>query len=238
MASCERMAVTDRGEVVCYSPEADLIAGLVVGAVGLDALRHAEGPRDRTLAAVPLVFAGHQLIEAVAWWGLQGRVSPDMGNLAVLAFLVIALGVVPILIPYAVMRVEPIRRRQARMLPFVALGVCVSVALLFGLATNPHSAAIGGRYIAYGTTTPGGDVTVALYGIAVCVPLLMSSHRRLFIFGVANVAALSVLSVLLATGLVSLWCIWAAVWSVVIARHVREASSTPSEAPLRIIASD
>jgi hypothetical protein len=232
------MAVTDRGEVVCYSPEADLIAGVVVGAVGLDALRHADGPRDRMLAAVPLVFAGHQLIEAVAWWGLQGRVSPDMGNLAVLAFLVVALGVVPVLIPYAVMRVEPIRSRRARMLPFVALGFGVSVALLFGLATNPYSAAIGGRYIAYETTTPGGDVTVALYGIAVCVPLLMSSHRRLFVFGVANVVALSVLSVLLATGLVSLWCIWAAVWSVVIARHIREASSTQSEASLRVIASD
>ena len=229
--------MSDPGYVVCYSPEADLIAGLVVGAVGLDALRHADGPRDRALAVVPLVFAGHQLIEAVAWWGLQGRVSPDIGNLAVLVFLVIALGVVPVLVPYAVMRVEPIRRRQARMLPFVALGAGVSVALLFGLAANPYTASIGGRYIAYGIATPGGDATVALYGIAVCVPLLMSSHRRLFMFGVANVVALTALSVLLSEGLISLWCIWAAVWSVVIARHIRETSAAPSIDSSRVIAS-
>lgn len=230
--------MSNPGYVVCYSPEADLIAGLVVGAVGLDALRHADGPRDRTLAVVPLVFAGHQLIEAVAWWGLQGRVSPDLGNLAVLAFLVIALGIVPVLVPYGVMRVEPIRHRQARMLPFVALGAGVSVALLFGLITNPYSAAIGGRYIAYDITTSGGDVTVALYGIAVCVPLLMSSHRRLLMFGVANVVALAVLSVLLSEGLISLWCVWAAVWSVVIARHIRETSNRQSSKPSSVIAAD
>lgn len=231
------MGVSVHGDVMCYSPEADLIAGLVVGAVGIDALRHTDRSRDVMLAAVPLVFAGHQLIEAVAWWGLEGRVPQEAGYFAVSAFLVIALGIVPVVVPYAVMRSEPIRRRQTRMLPFVVLGMGVSLVLLYGLVAYPHGAAIGGRYIAYETTSPGGGITAALYGLAVGVPLLMSSYRRLVVFGVANAAALMVLSALLSAGLISLWCIWAAVWSIVITRHVRESSASPSVYASRVIAS-
>ena len=230
------MCVSDVGGKMCYSPEADLIAGLVVGVVGIDALRHADGRRDLALAAVPLVLATHQLIEAVAWWGLEGQVPPDVGGLAVSAYLIIALGVVPVVIPYAVMRSEPVRRRQAAMVPFVLLGLGVATVLLFGMATNPHSAAIGGRYIAYETTTPGGGLTAGLYGIAVCAPFLMSSHRRLVIFGLANIPVLILLSALLSTGLISLWCIWAAVWSIAIARHLRQGSAAPSANPSRAIA--
>lgn len=220
---------------MCYSPEADLIAGLVVGAVGIDALRHADRPRDTALAGVPIIFATHQLIEAFAWWGLEGRVSPGLGEAAVLAFLVIAFGLVPVIVPYALMSSEPDPRRRSRMLPFVVLGAGVSVVLLFGLIVYPHGAEIGGRYIAYETTTPGGGVTAALYGLAVCVPLLLSSHRRLFVFGVANVAALVALSIMLSAGLISLWCIWAAVWSIVIARHLRESSAPHSYSPSSVM---
>ena len=220
---------------MCYSPEADLMAGLVVGAVGMAALRHADRPRDRALAAVPLVFAGHQLIEAFAWWGLEGSVSPEVGHVAVTVFLVVALGVVPVLIPYAVWRTEPVHGRQARMFPFVLLGVGVSAVLLFGMIANPHGAVIGGRYIAYQTTTPGGGVTAGLYGLSVCAPLLMSSHRSLFVFGVANVGAVIALSSLLSVGLISLWCIWAAVWSLVISRHLRESSAAPARYTSRVI---
>jgi hypothetical protein len=221
---------------MCYSPEADLIAGLVVGAVGIDALRHADRPRDTALAAVPIIFATHQLIEAFAWWGLEGRVSPGIGEAAVLAFLVIAFGVVPVIVPYAVMNSEPDHRRRSRMLPFVVLGLGVSVVLLFGLIVYPHGATIGGRYIAYETTTPGGGVTAALYGLAVCVPLLLSSHRRLLVFGVMNVAALVALSVMLSAGLISLWCVWAAVWSIVIARHLRVSAVASSRYSPSVIA--
>jgi hypothetical protein len=222
---------------MCYSPEADLIVGLVVGAVAIDALRHADRPRDVALAGVPMILAAHQLIEAFAWWGLEGRVSPELGGVAVTAFLVIALGVVPLLVPYAVWRSEPVSSRQARMFPFVLLGAGVSAVLMFGLITSPHGAAIGGRYIAYQTTTPGGGATAGFYALAVCVPLLMSSHRRLFVFGVANVAAVVILSSLLSAGLISLWCIWAAVWSLVVARHLRESSAASSHYSPRVIAS-
>jgi len=209
---------------MCYSPEADLIAGLVVGAVGVDAMRHVDDRRDLALAAIPLVLAMHQFIEAVAWWGLQGRVPEDVGEVAVGVYLVIALAIVPVLVPYAVWRAEPSRTRRAAMFPFVVLGVCVAAVMLGSMASNPYEATIGGRFIAYDVGAPEGGALAALYALSICTTLILSSHRKIVILGVLNVVAFTLLSWLLNEGVISLWCIWAAVWSVLIAQHLREVS--------------
>lgn len=210
---------------MCYSPEADLVAGLVVGAAGVDALRHVDGRRDLALAAVPLVLAAHQLIEAVGWWGLQDRVPVMAGSLAIVAYLVIAMGVVPALVPYAVMRTERDPTRRRMMTPLVVLGAAVSVVLLFALATGPYGASIGGRYIAYETTLPWSGAIAVSYVIAVCTPLLLSTHQRLVVFGLVNVPIVLGLATLLSAGFISLWCVWAAVSSLVVTRHIREQST-------------
>jgi len=210
---------------MCYSPEADLVAGVVVGAIGIDALRHVDDKRDRALASVPLVLAAHQLIEAVGWWGLQDRVPEAAGTLAIAAYLVIAMGVVPGLVPYAVLRTERSPTRQRLMVPFVALGVAVCAVLLFALSTGPYGASIGGRYIAYETTLPWSGAIAVAYVIAVCTPLLLSSHQRLVMFGVINVVIVIGLATLLANGFISLWCVWAAISSVVVTGHIREQSA-------------
>jgi len=210
---------------MCYSPEADLVAGLVVGAAGVDALRHVDDRRDLALAAVPLVLAAHQLIEAVGWWGLQDRVPEMAGTLAIGAYLVIAMGVVPALVPYAVMRTERDPTRRRGMIPLVVLGAVVSAVLLFALASGPYGASIGGRYIAYETTLPWSGAIAVSYVVAVCAPLLLSTHRRLVLFGMINIPIVIGLATLLSAGFISLWCIWAAVSSIVITRHIREHSA-------------
>ena len=210
---------------MCYSPEADLVAGVVVGAVGIDGLRNVDDRRDLALATVPLVLAAHQLIEAVGWWGLQGRVPEAAGRLAIVAYLIIAMGVVPGLLPYAVMRTERSPARQRLMVPFVVLGMTVGAVLLVALSTGPYGASIGGRYIAYETTLPWSGVIAVAYVIAVCTPLLLSSHRRLVVFGAINVVIVIGLATLLASGFISLWCVWAAISSVVVTLHIRERST-------------
>jgi hypothetical protein len=215
------MEAQEAGGGMCYSPEADVIAGLVVGAVGVDAIRHVDDRRYLALAAVPLVLAAHQFIEAVAWWGLRGDVSADARDFATSMYLLIALGIVPILVPYAAMRCEPSPRRRRAMEPFVALGFCVGFVLVASLAGGPSGAAIGGRFIAYDVTVPAGGILAVCYATAVCVPLVVSSHRRIRLLGWLNLPAFVLLSLLLHQGVISLWCIWAAVTSVVIAIQVR-----------------
>jgi len=210
---------------MCYSPEADVIAGLAVGAIGVDAVRHVDDRRYLALAAVPLVLASHQLIEAIAWWGLRGRVPAEAGEFAATTYLVIALGVVPFLVPYAVMRAEPDVARRRWLTLFVVMGAAVAAVLLWSLATSGHSVSIGGRYIAYAVAIPAGGVVTACYFAATCTPLLLSSHRRLVLFGIVNVPMFLLLSLVLSQGLISLWCVWAAISSVVVAGLIREIST-------------
>ena len=58
---------------MCFSPEADLVVGTIVVAVGVDALRHVRAPRQIPLASFPLLLGLHQVTEAFVWWGLQGQ---------------------------------------------------------------------------------------------------------------------------------------------------------------------
>ena len=59
---------------MCFSAEADLVAGVVVTAIGIDAIQRVHSRKEVPLAALPLLFGVHTLIEAFVWWGLEGKV--------------------------------------------------------------------------------------------------------------------------------------------------------------------
>ena len=213
---------------MCFSPEADLLTGIVVSGVGIDALRHTKHRRYLPLALLPLLFGVHQLVEAVAWWGIEGQVPVRVGEMATWLYLGFAFVVVPPLVPWAVRSVEvdPVRRR--RLLPFVLLGAAVAAALLPGLLNGEAGGEVACRYIAYDAGVPYSGYVLPFYVVATCGPMLASGNRRFVLFGVANLAAVGVLGWLLARGVISLWCVWAAVTSVAIAREARAAKRPES----------
>ena len=63
---------------MCFSPEADLVVGGLVVAMGVDALRRVHEPRQILFASLPLLFGLHQVDEAFVWLGLQGHVSESL----------------------------------------------------------------------------------------------------------------------------------------------------------------
>src|SRR5580692_2107987 len=116
---------------MCFSPQADVVGGVVVAAIGIDVVRHVPQWHDhRMLASLPLLFAAHQLDEAFVWWALQGHISHDVGRVAVWGYLLFAFVVLPVFVPVAVLLIEPAGRRRWVIAPFVALGVVVSSILL------------------------------------------------------------------------------------------------------------
>lgn len=207
---------------MCFSAEADLVAGVVVSGAGIDALRHVRHKREYALAALPLAFGVHQLIETFTWWGLDGRIPSAIGEAAMWSYLIIAF-LLPAFVPVAVALVERDPRRRRMVIPFIALGVAVTGALMVGLFTGPVTAEIAGLYIAYDVSLNYGGQIVALYVAATCIPLLLSSRRSIVVFGVLNLSAVTVLAWLMSTGVISLWCAWAAVASIVIVVHLRTA---------------
>lgn len=214
---------------MCFSPEVDIAAGVVVAGVGVDALRHVQSRRQMPLASLPIVLGGHLLIEAFVWWGLQGEASQDTYRAALWAYMAIAFVLLPALAPLAVAAVEPHAAHRRAISRFAVLGVLVAAFYAAGMADGPIDAAIRDNKIAYHTDVAYGGVIAFLYMVATVGAFLCSSHRRLVSFGVANLVALPVLTLVSTAALTSLWCAWAAVASVVIAAHLRTGEATSDD---------
>jgi hypothetical protein len=214
---------------VCFSAEADVAAGVIIGAIGLDGIRHVRRRAELALAALPLILAGHQFVEAFVWWGLEGHVPQSIGRFAIWLYLAVAFGVFPVLVPIAVAALEPAATRR-RMTPFVVIGAVVAAVLSYAVVRGPIVAAIEGHHITYEADLWHGGVTVAHYVMATCGPMLLSAWPHVRWFGRANLVAAAALAWLSQSSFISLWCLWAAVTSVVITSHLRMAASTPHRA--------
>ena len=209
---------------MCFSARADIVAGLVVTTIGVDALRQVHRRQERALVAIPVVLGAHLLVEAVVWQGLTGDVAASTGRLAMWAYLAVALLVVPVLVPLAVRAVEPDPGRRRVMGRLVAVGAGVAIVYLVVMVHGPVDVRIDGRHLAYRLGGTGyGGLLAAMYAVVGCAPPMLSSERRIAQFGLANLMAVVALTWLQSSALTSLWCAWAAIASIAIAAHLRRA---------------
>ncbi|HWD56344.1 MAG TPA: DUF6629 family protein [Acidimicrobiales bacterium] len=207
---------------MCFSPEGDLVGGIVVTAIGVDAYKHLHGRSNHLLfATVPLVLGIHQLDESLVWWGLEGPVPHSIERVAMWIYLLIAMVVVPILVPLSIWKLQPTSRRRRIVAPFVTLGIGVATVLLITMLHGPVTVRLGAYHLAYSIGLQNGILIVGLYVLATCGALLCSGYRDIVIFGVANLVAVIVLARLTADGFTSLWCFYAAIASGFISLHMR-----------------
>jgi hypothetical protein len=211
---------------MCFSPEGDLAGGVVVTAIGIDACRHLRGRNNLLLlAAVPLLLGAHQIDESLVWWSLQNHVPHLAGRIATWIYLVIAMVVVPILVPLAILRLAPTKRRRWIVAPFAVLGLVVAVVLLVTMLHGPVTVKLGTYHLAYSIGLKHGLLIIGLYVVATCGSLLVSGYHHIFIFGVINLVVVIILARLTADGFASLWCFYAALASGAITLHMRFAKA-------------
>lgn len=207
---------------MCFSPQADFVGGVVIGAIGIDALRHVERrPSHLAIASLPLILAFHQLDEAFIWLGLEGHTSKSLAHVALWIYLLIAFVLLPIYVPLAVLGYEPTARRKWSMVPFVVMGVFVSTVLLHAMLTEPFGVMVRPFHLSYNLQLGHATVIVSIYVIAVCGAFLCSGIRPMAIFGLVNFVAVIFIVILSVDGFASVWCAWAAISSGAIALRLR-----------------
>jgi len=217
---------------MCFSAQADAVVGLALLPVGVAALREVRHVRELPFALLPLLFGAHQLIEAVAWAGVDGDVSSQVAHDAVVAYLVIALAVLPTWFPLSVLLLEP-RGARARVLAFVGLGVVVSSYFTVVLLRSPVTVVAQDHALQYRTDLEHGDVWTVLYVVAVIGPSLLSGYPSIVAFGVLNLVGLSVVALVYDEAFTSLWCVWAACTSLLVLLHMVRRRRLPDEHRLR-----
>jgi len=201
---------------VCFSVTANFVGSGVLGAVGVATLTKVKHKRELLFASLPTLFAVHQFIEGFVWLGLDGVLSPEVTHRMGAAFVLYAQGLLPFLIPLAVLLFEPDQKSRRRMLPFLAVGTGTTLYMLWALIAYPLDIFAKSHSIVYINEGTNNTTLAVLYVIATCGSLFFSKIRDMVIFGAANLAILLVVMAVKRYAFTSLWCAYAAAASVII----------------------
>ena len=201
---------------MCFSATANFVGSGVLGAVGVATLTKVKHKRELLFASLPTLFAVHQFIEGFVWLGLDGVLSPEVTHRMGAAFVLYAQGLLPFLIPLAVLLFEPDQKSRRRMLPFLAVGTGTTLYMLWALIAYPLDIFVKSHSIVYINEGTNNTTLAVLYVIATCGSLFFSKIRDMVIFGAANLAILLVVMAVKRYAFTSLWCAYAAAASVII----------------------
>ncbi|HEX5588236.1 MAG TPA: DUF6629 family protein [Acidimicrobiia bacterium] len=200
---------------MCFSAEADFASGAVIGVIGVATLTKVKHPREIPLAALPLAFAAHQVVEGFVWRDLDAGDAHATGA-AVTLYVVFAWILLPVLAPLAIMLLEPPGRVRRRIGALVVVGAVASVYLGAAVVAGDVSAHATEHTLQYGGAGKYAWLATVFYVVATCGAPLLSGFRAIVWFGVANLVAVGAIVVVQSEGLTSVWCAWAAVVSVLI----------------------
>jgi hypothetical protein len=201
---------------MCFSATANFVGSTALGAVGVLTLTKVKHRRELLFAALPILFAVHQLIEGFVWLGLDGILSPVVAHNMGAAFMLYAQGLLPFLLPLGVLLFEPDGKSRRRMLPFVVLGGTTALYILWALTAYPLQVYVNENSIVYINQATNNPTVALLYVIATCGSLFFSKVRAMVLFGAANLVILLVVLAFKSYAFTSLWCAYAAIASVII----------------------
>jgi hypothetical protein len=205
---------------MCFSASASFVAGTSLAAIGVATLRKAETPAERPFAMIPLLFGIQQLTEGVIWLTFAED-SPALKQAVTYVYSTFSHVLWPMYVPFAIGALEAVRWRKRTIYAFQAAGIAVGLYLLYFLLVAPVTAQVVGRHIQYVSPHFYVGPVMVLYLAATCVSCLFSSHRFVILFGL--LALLSFIGAYLyqVHALVSIWCYFAAVLSLLIYLHLR-----------------
>ena len=198
---------------MCFSAEASFIAAAVLTAVGIVLVRRFYNSRKIFLALIPLFFGVQQFAEGIVWMGLKSNSYPEGYSLAAqYLYLFFTEMFWPVWIPFAFALVEKVFWRQ------VVMGLLIVIGLVFffniGYNFVVHGvvrALIAEHSIDYGVARLFYRI---LYGVTTMVPFFLSTIRKMWILGIANVLAFAVASMFYNCVFISVWCAAAAVLAI------------------------
>jgi hypothetical protein len=212
---------------MCFSATASFTAGAGLLIVGTVTARRARRPAELPFALIPVLFGVQQLIEGAIWLTLPDK-APPLNYLLTVAYSLFSHVLWPVYVPIAVLLLESIRWRRRLLFAIALAGAAVGLFLLYFIVSLPIVSQIQGRHIIYVSPHLYIVAVMILYVVGTCISMLLSSHARVRLFGVAAFAAFVVAYVFYNVWLISVWCFFAAILSVIVLLYFPRRPAKPS----------
>ncbi len=218
---------------MCFSAEASFAASAAICAIGTLSVAKAKQARQLPFAGIPLIFSVQQAIEGLLWIALRNPEYAAWQSKATYSFLFFAQLFWPFWVPLATLLLETDPRRARILKGFLGLGILVSLYFAYRQIFHAAHARIDLHHITYDLDFPYHWVILAgtVYVIVTLAPPLISSVRRMAVFGVAMVFSFAISLLFYFNFVTSVWCFFAALVSVIIFYIVRE---LPPRAAVRL----
>jgi hypothetical protein len=210
--------IAKEGESMCFSAEASFAGGIIISGIGIITVREVHKPSQLVFAAIPLFFAVQQIVEGCLWLTLPGTDYLNIQRIATHSYLIMAQVLWPSLIPLSVLMMEENKKRKILLQIILGLGMTLSFYYAFCLLSFHVKPEITGYHIRYSTDFPDSLAIVAfiVYLFVTITPLFVSGIKRTHLLGILMFLSCLITAVFFTQYLISVWCFFAALISVVI----------------------
>jgi hypothetical protein len=211
---------------MCFSASASFGASAVLTITGIATIIKARTIPHHLFACIPLVFAVQQFAEGMLWLALRHTGYEWGQSFFTYTFLFFAIVVWPVWVPLTIRMLEKNTERRKIMIYFLCIGVVVSAGAGFILLSNPvHPVAVSDHIHYSFITDMDTRFTQTIFALLYCTATLIvpfiSTVKRMKWFGYILLAS-SLFAIIFYNGFViSVWCYFAAVLSVVVLWIIR-----------------
>ncbi len=206
---------------MCFSAEASFVSSGILTIGVIATLRQIRNPEQRAFAFFPLIFALHQFIEGCLWLTRSYAAPPGLVEFLSHAFPFIAYVVWPVLLPYAIDRLEDVPGRKKLLLSCRTVGAGLSIFYLYYIAKGPVTAVFVNQSIHYEFYFSFWILSQWLYGFSIIGATLISSHKIVNLFGIGLIIAYNIAKQFYLASYPSVFCHLAAWLSLIIFLEIR-----------------
>jgi hypothetical protein len=207
---------------MCFSAEASFGASAILAVAGVASLKKVNHCTQIPFAAIPLLFAIQQFCEGFVWIGLTNHAN--WHKIPTFFFLVFAQVVWPFWVPLSVILLEASKKRRMLLGVLLLMGTLLSLYLLFCILSYDFWAHVQKSHIRYELIFPHEYVPILsiFYFLPTIVSSFVSSVKKMTFLGTFILASFLVSKLFFDDYVISVWCFFAALLSVVVLFVMRD----------------
>ena len=205
---------------MCFSATASFIAGASLCVLGMATLKITTKRSEWPFAMIPLLFGVQQLTEGLLWMTFR-QDMPLVRQATTYLYSGFSYLLWAMYVPFATGSLETVLWRKRVIYAFQAIGVSLSLYMLYFITTHSVIAEVVGRHIVYDSPDFHKLPMMALYLVATCGTCFFSSHAFIKLFGLLALISFFAAYLVSALALFSIWCFMVAILSLVIYFHFR-----------------